>query len=55
MEFGIPTLISIKSPRYQVVFISVGGGGGVYKGAPKDRMLATLLSRDERDQLQAGL
>ena len=43
-------------PTYgaQVVFIGVGGGGGV-QGRPKDRMLATLLSRDERDQLQAGL
>ena len=42
-------------PTYgtQVVFISVGGGG--VQGRPKDRMLATLLSRDERDQLQAGL
>ena len=43
-------------PTYgaQVVFIGGGGGGGV-QGRPKDRMLATLLSRDERDQLQAGL
>ena len=38
----------------QVVFIG-GGGGGSVQGRPKDRMLATLLSRDERDQLQAGL
>ena len=36
----------------QDVFIGVGGG---VQGRPKDRMLATLLSRDERDQLQAGL
>ena len=44
-------------PTYgtQDVFISVGGGGGGVQGRPKDRMLATLLSRDERDQLQAGL
>ena len=35
--------------------VFIGGGGGGAQGRPKDRMLATLLSRDERDQLQAGL